>query len=482
MTDIQALAAPFPTPSAEDWQRLVGKALKGVSRDSLRSATREGVPVEPVYRQAREARPLFARPSEGAWQVVQRIDNPDPAEANAQARRELERGVTGLALVPEGAPGAEGFGMPSGRDALGRVLDGIDLGRIHVRVEPHPDGPGTALDLAQLLGEHGLDPARADVAFGLDPIGVAAREGGFPTGWSEAAEEHGAVAERLAGFCGPIFDADGRVHAAAGADAVQELASVLATAAEYLRLLDGAGAPPDDAFPLVGMTLTVDADQLLSIAKLRAARLLWARMQEVCGAPPSRLRLHAETARLMMMRADPHSNLLRTTIAAFAAGVGGADSVAVLPFTIALGLPDAFARRLARNTQLLLMEESHVHRVADPAAGSGAVEALTSELGRRAWEAFRAIEREGGMVESLAAGRIQARTAAQRAARVEACKTGEAGLVGVTHYVDEAPAPVKVAALPPRQAAPRRRPTVAFERLEPLDLESQVSRIPEDAP
>jgi methylmalonyl-CoA mutase len=482
MTDIQALAAPFRTSSAEDWRRLVEKALDGASLDPLRSETREGIAVEPLYPQARDACPLFARP--GPWTIVQRLDHPDPLEANAQARRELERGVTGLALAFHGSPTAEGFGLPPAGDALRRVLEGFSLDGVHLRVEPHSDGPVTALELAQLVEARGLHPARLDFGFGFDPIGIAAHLGGFDGDWADIAADYVDAAEQLSerGFRGTIFEADGRVPAAAGADSVQELAFALASAVAYLRLVDAYEAPPELGFRLVGMTLTVDLDQLVSIAKLRAARLLWARLQEVAGAPRRRLRLHAETARLTMMRADPHSNLLRTTIAAFAAGVGGADNVTVLPFTIALGLPDALARRLARNTQLLLMEESHLHRVGDPAAGSGAVEALTQELARRAWAAFQEIEREGGIVESLEAGRFQARVAAQREALVKSFDDGEAGLVGATHYIDSAPVPVKVAELPPRQAVPPRGLARAFEPLAPLDLEVRVGRVPEGAP
>ena len=490
MTDIQALAAPLRSATAQDWRRLVADALGGAALDSLRSATREGIAIEPLYPQAREARPLFARPADGAWAIVQRLDHPDPGEANAQARREVERGATGLALVPAGAPVSEGFGLPLAEGALGRVLESIRLDAMHLRIEPHEDGPATALQLATVIEGHGLDPAGLDLAFGLDPIGVAARAGGFAGEWAGIEADHVDMAEQLAerGFRRSIFQADGRVYAAAGADAVEELAAVLAGAAAYLRLAEEYEAPLELAFQLIGVTLTADADQLVSIAKLRAARLLWARLQEVCGAPRTRLRLHAETARPMMMRADPHTNLLRTTVAAFAAGVGGADSLTVLPFTIALGLPDALARRLARNTQLLLMEETHLDRVADPAAGAGAVEALTGELSRRAWAAFQAIEREGGIVESLKAGHLQARVAAQREALVAAYAQGDAaaadatGLVGVTHYIDQAPVPVKVAELPPRPAAAPRQAAVAFAPLVPLDLEGRVSRVPEAAP
>ena len=185
------------------------------------------------------------------------------------------------------------------------------------------------------------------------------------------------------GFHGPFAVADGRVIHNAGGSEAQELAFALASAVAYLRALEGFGMPLEAARDAIYFRLAADADQFLTMAKFRAARKLWARIEAACGLVPKPVQLTAETAWRMMTKRDPYVNLLRTTIAVAAAGLGGADAITVLPHTAPLGLPDAFARRLARNCQLVLLEESNLARVADPAAGSGAIEALTERALRR---------------------------------------------------------------------------------------------------
>jgi methylmalonyl-CoA mutase len=247
------------------------------------------------------------------------------------------------------------------------------------------------------------------------------------------------------GFSGRFVEADGRCYHAAGASDAQELAAVLATAVHYLRILTGTGGlGADEAFGDIGVSLAVDQHQLTSIAKLRAMRLLWGRLQELCGASASPVRLHAETARRMMMADDPHTNLLRTGLAAFAAGVGGADSVAILPFSCALGLPDEPARRMARNLHHLMLEESNLHRVADPAAGSGAIEALTDGLCEAAWSEFQTIEAEGGILASLVSGALQGRVGTARHTLEQSLADGSEAYVGATVFANATPAKAAV--------------------------------------
>ena len=187
-----------------------------------------------------------------------------------------------------------------------------------------------------------------------------------------------------------------------------------------------------------------DADEFLTVAKLRALRRLWARVEQACGLEPKPIRLHAETAWRMTTRRDPWVNMLRTTVAAFSAGIGGADAITVLPFTAALGLPDAFARRIARNTQLILLDESNLARVADPAAGAGGFEALTDALCEKAWALFQEIEREGGILESLKGDKLQARIAAVRAQREKAVATRKEPITGTSEFPNIGEADVSV--------------------------------------
>ena len=209
---------------------------------------------------------------------------------------------------------------------------------------------------------------------------------------------------------------------------------MIAAGVLHLRAFEREGIAPDAARDALSFALALDADWVMGVAKARALRRLWARIEQACGLEPRPIALHAETAWRMMTALSPHTNIVRGTVAAFAGAVGGADSLGVLPFTAAVGDPDAFARRVARNTHHVLADEVNLGRIADPVAGAGLFEALTGDLCRRAWAAFQAIEREGGLVASLRAGAFPARVAAARAERLARLADGRACLVGVTAY------------------------------------------------
>ena len=203
------------------------------------------------------------------------------------------------------------------------------------------------------------------------------------------------------GFKGPFAVADGRVIHDAGGSEVQELAFVLAAGVAYLRAMESAGVALEDAQGMIYARLAADADQFLTMAKFRALRLLWARIEQACGLTPKPSFIAADTAWRMLTQRDPYVNMLRATMATFSAGLGGANAITVLPHTLALGLPDPFARRVARNTQLVLLEESNLAKVSDPAAGSGGIETLTQQLCEAAWALFQEIEKAGGVFAAL---------------------------------------------------------------------------------
>ena len=244
---------------------------------------------------------------------------------------------------------------------------------------------------------------------------------------------------------------------------MQELAAVLATVVWLARRFEAGGHSLDEAATRIGVALAADADQFLTIAKFRAARLLLARVFEAAGVAAPPVPIHAETAWRMMSGRDPHTNILRTTAAAFSAAVGGADSIAVLPFDAASGGTDPLADRLARNTQSILAEEAQLFRVADPGAGSSATEALTADLAAAAWKQFQAIEAAGGIVSALASGTLQKDIGAVRDVRLGRIRERAALMVGVNAYVDERASAGE---------APPTRPTLpggeAAEEIEPL--------------
>ncbi|HEV2566994.1 MAG TPA: methylmalonyl-CoA mutase subunit beta [Microvirga sp.] len=441
--DDLSLAADFPQATREQWLKLVEGVLKGADFEKkLVSRSHDAIAIQPLYPKAEGAAPV-AREQAGRWRVSQRVDHPDPQKANELALLDLEGGADALTLVTPKAPAARGFGLRiNSLDDLDRALSGVMLDLIHLRVDAGGHGRQMAALVLALAERRGHRLADLSLDLGLDPIGAMAAQGRMSASWDAMAQRMGDTLSHLTaqGFAGRAFLADGRVYHEAGASEAQELASVLATGVGYLRALEAQGHPLDAARRSLAFLLVADADEFLTVAKLRALRRLWARVEQACGLEPRPIRLHAETAWRMTTRRDPWVNMLRATVAAFSAGIGGADAVTVLPFTAALGLPDAFARRIARNTQLILLDESNLARVADPAAGAGGFEALTDVLCDKAWGLFQEIEREGGILESLKGESIQARIAAVRAQREKAVATRREPITGTSEFpnIDEA--------------------------------------------
>jgi methylmalonyl-CoA mutase len=299
-----------------------------------------------------------------------------------------------------------------------------------------------------------------------------ARYGGHALPWDKLGPVVAQYVKDLAAFGlrGPFAVADGRtVHSAGGSEA-QELAFVLANAVGYLRALEAAGVGLDDARRMIFFRLVADSDQFLTMAKFRALRKLWARVEEASGLAPEPVFVSAETAWRTMTKLDPHVNMLRATMAVVAAGLGGADAIGALPFTNAIGLPDKFARRIARNTQLILLEESNLAKVADPAAGSGGIEDLTAKLCEAAWSLFQEIERAGGTAKALEQGVIQKEIAATRAAREMALKSGTDALTGTTIFPNAGETPAKVLDVKPVPPPDTGKPAVSFAPLAPMRL------------
>ena len=443
--------AEFPAASREDWAKLVTAALKGAPFDKLISRTYDDLTIEPLYGRDPNAVPIAGRAPGVPWQVLARVDHPDSAAANAEARHEITDGATGLSVVFAGARGSYSHGIEASADALARVFENIDASALTVELDV-----GWNNDVARRLGECRTISAARQLRFGLDPIGTMASAGGSALPWAETAPSFAAAAVDLKrrGFAGPLAVADARpVHDAGGSEA-QELAFAIAAATAYLRALETAGLGLDEARATIFFRLAVDADQFLSIAKLRALRLLWARVEEACGLAPKPVFVSATTAWRMLTQRDPWVNLLRATVAVFSAGLGGADSVTVLPFTAALGLPDRFARRLARNTQLVLLEEANLAKVADPAAGTGAMGYLTGQLCRAAWALFQEIEAAGGAGAALEKGLIQQKVAAVRSAREAAVATRRDPLTGTSEFPHLSELPVAVLDVPVPKPAP----------------------------
>ncbi|MDQ0597971.1 methylmalonyl-CoA mutase [Streptomyces canus] len=468
------LAGEFPDVPHEQWQRLVAGVLRKAGKDvedsaaeeALSTALEDGLRTRPLY-SALDAAPdpglpgfaPFVRAGRpegntvGGWDVRQRHTAADGAAVLA----DLENGVGSLWLgVGEGA-------IPVA--SLGRVLDGVYLDLAPVVLDAGTELEPAARELLRLYEERGVAREAARGNLGADPLGHEAR-----TGQRQDAAPVAALARQCAEEYPGLraLTVDALPYHEAGGSAAQELGASLATGVAYLRLLTEAGLSVEQACGQLEFRYAATADQFLTIAKLRAARRLWARVAEVCGAPGAGAQLqHAVTSPVMMTRRDPWVNMLRATIATLAAGAGGAESVTVLPFDDALGLPDAFARRIARNTSTILIEESHLARVIDPAGGSWYVERLTDELAHAGWEFFQEIERAGGQAAALRSGLLRDRLAETWTARSAKLAKRREPITGVSEFphLGEKPVVREPAPEPPSGGLPRVRRDEAYEAL-----------------
>ena len=469
MTPDAALAEGFPAPDRAAWRALVDKALKGADFDRrlvTRSADDIALgPLDTAQDAPRPAPPLWGpRDPSRPWEVRTTIAHPDPGVANGQALEDLQNGAASVLLRLDPC-GREGIAV-GGADDLRRVLDGVLTDLAPVALDAGWSGPRAADWLSEVAGR---GPA-APLAFHLDPLGAFCRDGASPGPLDLHLAAAAAAAARLAEThpAATSWLANGRaVHEAGGAEA-QELGAMAASALAYVRSGEAAGLPREAALRAVVLGVSVDGRFLLSTAKLRAARELWRRIAAAFGeeAPA---RIEARSSARMLSRLDGWTNLVRLTAAGFAGAVGGADAVVLAPFTEPLGPPTAFARRQARNTQLVLQEEAHLGRVADPAAGGWSLERITDSLARRAWAVMQEIEGRGGLAQALRSGWLQGEVALARAALERDVASRKAGLVGVSEFPSLAEAPVEVDTVAPSPgSAPEPRLPGPDDRAEPL--------------
>lgn len=440
------LAGDFPVPSFEQWRTLVGKALKGADFEKrLVSKTADGIAVQPLYTRkdalvcAEGAMPGAAPFTRGTaplreglgWDIRALCIESDPGIANRAILEDLEGGVNSVALHV-GAPG-----IPAAKEAMTRSLDGVRLDACPIVLVAGEATFEAATALNAVWAERGIGNDDRQGAYGCDPLGTLAIQGRL----HEPLETAMARAVALVTTALPMpnvsaLSAGGVAYHNAGASEAQELGIMLATLVAYLRACERGGIAPAQALPKVTVALAADADQFSTIAKLRAGRKLVWRVADACGAGEvaARVKFACPTSFRMMARRDPWTNILRTTIACAGAAIGGADAICVLPFTFALGKPDAFARRVARNIQIVCQEESNLGRVADPAGGSWYVEHLSEDLARKAWENFQDIEARGGMLPGLTTGYVQEMIAKNAEVLARQIATGRMELTGVSAF------------------------------------------------
>ena len=419
--------------------------------------------------------------AEGAWDIRCVIAAADPATASADALGDLTGGASSLTirfdeasrrgLAPgddawEGAAGVDGL-LALDVDALDAALEGVVLEAAPVALDAGASFECAAEMLVAVWQRRGIDPAEALGAFRADPIGALAAAGSLPGGIDEALAAAGRLAARTHEAFPDVsaLGIDTGTYAEAGATPVQQLAAMLATGRAMLDAVTEGGLSLDQALAQITITVALDADIWGGIALLRAARRCWSHLAISAGAgeAAAAASVHVRTSAAMATRNDPWVNLLRGTAATVAGALGGAESITVAPFDAALdGHSDGFARRMARNTQLLAQEESGLGRVVDATGGSWYVESLTDSLCAEAWETFQRIEGRGGMVAALTSGWWGEQIAASRDATLEQVATRARPITGVSEFplLEEEPVLRPV----PELAEVRRTALAAWDR------------------
>jgi methylmalonyl-CoA mutase len=463
------VADDFPPVSYQEWRQAVEIDLKGAPFEKkLVTHTYDGIDLQPIYTRrqrtgeddphgfpgsppfVRGARPIGAAPT--SWDLRQEYAHADISAANRAIVDDVNGGITSVLLRLDAAAArgfdpddaaADGLSSRSGLmiyavQDLAELLRGIPLDHVAVSL----DAGAAFLPAAALLvayweaGGVALKDARG--AFNADPWATLASTGQLPMGASAAL----GMLTDLAAWTGknaPNVSAvavDTAVYHEAGATSAQDIAFGLATAVEYLRAMTDGGLTVEAAASQILFRISVGTHHFLAIGKLRAARKLWSRVVETCGGASEAggMRIHARLSRRVLTERDPYVNILRNTVAVFAAGIGGAEAITSVAFDSVIGEPSEFGRRVARNTALIAQDEAHLHRVVDPAGGSWFLDSLTDELAAQSWKIFQEIERRGGMLASLQNGWIAQQIEAAFAPRAANIARRSEGITGVSEF------------------------------------------------
>jgi methylmalonyl-CoA mutase len=449
------LAQDFPPGDPAAWMALVEKTLDGQPFDKrLVARTYDGLAIQPLYTAANASPPLplpHEALEDGRWDIRVRVDHPDLRTANQLALQELEGGASSL-LIHVDPSGETGVALGSASD-LNNLLDNVYIDLATVALDAGPYG----LDAAHWLLEVGeARTLRPKLALHLDPLSSFAETGVAHGGIGAQIEAAAGLVDRASAQS--VFLATGRVvHEAGGAEAA-ELGFAIASALAYAHAAIDAGAPAKRAFEAITLGLVADGDYFLTLAKHRAAQALWARITIAATGTALAARIETRSSRRMLSALDPWVNMLRLSSACFGAATGGAGAIVLDTFSQPLGRPTVFARRQSRNTQLVLMEESHLGRVADPAAGAWYLETVTRELAQAGWAFMQKIEAAGGAAAAIETGLLTEAVAASRTARAADVAKRKAGLIGVSEFPDLAEAGVDLDTVDPKPFA---KPTPA---------------------
>ena len=466
MTDKSlTLAAEFPTPDEAAWRDLVDKALQGGDFDKrLKTPLSDGFSLNPLYTAENAFAGVTGRPGgypfirgadsggrvTGGWDVRQSVAVPDPKTANAVILEELECGATSVTLrfdevirgLKDATPGANGIAAYTRAD-LATLLADVPFSQIKISLDAGANAGNIAADIIELAA------GELSLAVNMDPLGVLAETGFLDRPVAQALSAVGGYAKTAAQNHGTAIAVDTAPYYEAGASDAQDLACAMASGLSYLKAMAEAEMSLTAAAAQIAFQYRLGTDFFGGICKLRAHRLLWARILEASGAAGAAgmSKLHAGTALRCLSKRDPWVNILRSTVSGMAAGLGGAQSITCPAFDTPLGSPDALGRRIARNTHILLIEESHIARVIDPAGGAWYPETRTRQLAEQAWTLFQEIEAAGGMAAALQTGLVQAKIRVTRGATAQALASRGIPITGVSEFPDLNEAPLHNSAI-----------------------------------
>ncbi|MGD2090056.1 MAG: acyl-CoA mutase large subunit family protein [Candidatus Aminicenantes bacterium] len=459
------LDSDFSPPTVEEWKTTVEESLKGASFEKLITHTYEGINLQPIYtKRGWHPQPIHGQPGfapflrgtipggylSQPWEICQEIPTSLAQSFNEALKKDLQRGQTSIHLLLDLATqkgldsdtaaaeevGKGGTAISTWQD-LSTALANIDIEKYPLHITAGFSGLEVIMMLNAFLKERGKEIKRVKGSIDTDPLGYMVTHGDLPISLESAYDRMSLVTKwacQQAPFLKTI-GVSGLPYHNAGADAVRELAYVLATAVEYIDQLLERGAAIDDIAGQMRFTFGIGPFYFMEIAKLRAARVLWAKIIETCGgsSQAQKITIHARTSSYNQTKYDPYVNMLRTTTEAFSAVTAGLDSLHTNPFNEVFGSSDEFSRRVTRNTQVLLLEECRLDQLIDPAGGSYYVEKLTHEVCQKAWDKFQEIEAMGGMFKALQKGFPQDETAAVHEKRKQDIINKKSIIVG-TNY------------------------------------------------
>ncbi|WP_018996871.1 methylmalonyl-CoA mutase family protein [Hirschia maritima] len=450
------LSSEFENADEAQWLSLLDKALKGRPPESINSKTYDGLTIKALYRDTdwesstdKSGLPgqspfiRGASPSKDKylpWDIRQIVSHPSPTESNKSILEDLENGVSSIEfrIDENGERGVCIRTLEEFKQALNGVkLDWAPVG-LDVTAASIESGLAASAFLASYARENSDDVSQTKLAFNYDPIGTLTRSGHFAGTQVDIQSNITDIVESLSSEFqnSTILRADSRpVHEAGGSEA-QELASLISTATQYTRMLVEKGVSPEKAIASINFTVAIGADYIVEIAKLRAARRMWAKVAEEFGVKEQnfKMTIQAVSSRRMLTARDPWVNILRNTAACFAAGVGGADIVTIRNFTDALGLPSPQARRIARNTHIIAQEESSLGKVLDPSGGTWSIASLSDEIALKAWGIFQSYEAEGGYISAIQNGTPQLAASNVRTTRVRDIAYRKVQVTGVSDF------------------------------------------------